>query len=237
MGAGVTATGTGAEKTITISAAPSTFNAPAITSFGIQGQATSVQPDTTITGAQVFEYSVTNAANVQGTLTLSQAGTALATNVDPAGTTVGLSVTEVTLSAGESVSWTLSGTDTMSNTIPVATFTVRAVQDHEQAYYGVRPTDDFATVDLTSLTPVDVQPPAVQYTISGTWPASNVLGILEPTDRAISSIIETAFNQETFPTLWTRTAGARTIGGQTYDLLTQTNNGPSGNYEYRVTHA
>lgn len=142
-----------------------------------------------------------------------------------------------TASAG-TITFQIRGTRTggqaiMSN---VQTVTIRAVGADEQAYYGVRPTNDFVTVNVASLTAVDVQPPGSQYTISGSWPATQFVGILEPTDRPITSIVETAFNQETLST-WTRTSNARTISGQTYDLLVQQNNsGTTGTFEFRVTH-
>lgn len=127
---------------------------------------------------------------------------------------------------------TTGGQIIMSNS---QTVTIRAISADEQAYYGTRATNDFDTVATSELTSVDVQPAGSTYTISGSWPATHFIGILEPTDRPITSIIETAFNQETLST-WTRTAAARTINGQSYDLLTQQNNGPTGTFEFRVTH-
>ena len=121
----------------------------------------------------------------------------------------------------------------MSNTVTV---TIRAQTADEFAYYGVRATNDFATVDTALLTSVDVQPPGTQYTIAGTWPAGETLGILEPADRTISSIVETAFGSETL-SRWTVTNSARTINTQAYNLYTLVNNGPSGNFAFRVTHA
>lgn len=127
---------------------------------------------------------------------------------------------------------TNTGAAIMSNTYTV---NVRDVQDHEQAYFGVRPTDDFATVNVATLTGVDVQAPGSTYDVSVSLPATQVLGILEPTDRVITSILEQTFGVESLDR-FTRTAAVRTIGGQSYDLLTLTNNGPTGNIDFRVTH-
>ena len=69
------------------------------------------------------------------------------------------------------------------------TVTIRAVSADEQAYYGVRETNDFTTVLTSLLTSVDVQPPGSVYTISGSWPTTQFIGILEPTDRPITSIV------------------------------------------------
>lgn len=149
----------------------------------------------------------------------------------------GVTLAGISTAAAGTITFQIRGTRQggqaiMSN---VQTVTIRAVTADEQAYYGVRPTNDFVSVDLSLLTAADVQPPGSQYTISGSWPATQFVGILEPQDRPITSIIETAFGTETLTT-WTRSAGARTINGQLYDLLTQQNNGPTGNYEFRVTH-
>lgn len=163
-------------------------------------------------------------------------------NITPLPTTDGSHSRQVTLAgidttAAGTVVFQIRGTTTggqtiMSNSV---TINIRAVSADEQAYYGTRATNDFATVNTNLLTAVDVQPPGSQYTISGSWPNGHTIGILEPTDRPITSIVETAFNQETLST-WTRTAAARTINGQSYDLLTQVNNGPTGTFDFRVTH-
>ena len=132
---------------------------------------------------------------------------------------------------------TSGGQTIMSNVVAV---NVRTTQPHELAYYGIRPTDDFASVSLASLTSVDVQPPGSQFTIAESFPATEVLGILEPADRPITSVIESAFNQEIFAGAnqrFTVTMSARTISGQLYNLYTLTNNGPTGQIILEVTHA
>lgn len=152
--------------------------------------------------------------------------------------TQSVTLSGIDTSTAGTVTFQIRGTDQdgmviMSN---VQTVTIRARTQDELAYYAVRPTDDFSTVAISSLSGEDVQPPASQYTIAGSWPATHVLGILEPTDRPISQIVETAFNRDTL-SRWTRTANARVINGQAYDLLTLTNNGVGSNFEFRVTHA
>ena len=142
-----------------------------------------------------------------------------------------------TSSAG-SVTFQIRGTTSDSQTIMsnVQTVNVRAVQDNEQAYYGVQSLESaFPTVPLAQLTAVDVQQPGSSYEISTSFLANYTLGILEPTDRPITSILEQTFGVESLDR-FTRTAAARTIGGQTYDLLTLTNDGPTGDIDFEVTH-
>lgn len=131
------------------------------------------------------------------------------------------------------VGLTTTDTTVMSS---VQNVVVRTQTADELAYYAVRASNDFVSAPLGELTSVDVQPPGQQYTISGSWPAGHTLGILEPGDRAISSIIATVLGVETYPASWTITASARTINAQAYNLLTITNNGRTGTFSYRVTH-
>ena len=198
-----------------------------------------VNVGTVLNGARQITYTVTNASDIATLNLVVTVGTDVALTVPGVDGTLTDNVTlaGINTSIAGTVTFQIRGTRTggqviMSNTV---TITIRAISADEQAYYGTRVTNDFATVALASLTAVDVQPSGSTYTISGSWPTTNFIGILEPTDRPITSIIETAFNQETLST-WTRAAAARTISGQSYDLLTQQNNGPTGTFEFRVTH-
>lgn len=239
VGAGVTATGTGAVKTITISGGTTPTPTAAVTNFSINIPST-VNTGADLNNQRTIQFTTANVATI-ATLRLE---VVTGNNIDltvpssDGAHSQSVSLTGIDTSSAGTVTFQITGTTTGGDTIMsnMVSVTIRAVSADEQAYYGTRATNDFATVDTASLTAVDVQPPGSEYTISGSWPATQFIGILEPTDRPISSIVETAFNQETLSS-WTRTASARTINGQTYDLLIQQNNGPSGNFEFRVTHA
>ena len=211
---------------------------PAFSNFSINVPAT-VNVGTDLNTARVVTYNTQGTTDIASIVLVVTVGNNVNLTVPSAdGThTANVTLSGISTASAGTVTFQLQGTTTGGATImsSTQTVTIRAVTADEQAYYGVRATNDFATVDTALLTAVDVQPPGTQYTISGSWPATQFIGILEPTDRPITSIIETAFNAETLST-WTRTASARTINGQAYDLLTQENNGPSGNFEFRVTH-
>lgn len=210
-----------------------------VSAFSIDVPST-VNVGTDLNTARTVRFTTTNTSDIASLELVVTTGTNQTITVPASDGAHSQSVTlaGISTAAAGTVTFQIRGTRTggqaiMSN---VQTVTIRAVSADEQAYYGVRSTNDFATVNVASLTAVDVQPPGSQYTISGSWPATEFVGILEPTDRPITSIVETAFNQETLST-WTRTSNARTINGQTYDLLVQQNNsGVTGTFEFRVTH-
>ena len=211
---------------------------PSITNFSINIPAT-VNTGTDLNNARTVQFTTVNTSQIASMELVVTTGTNQTLTVPAADGSHSQSVTLAgidTASAG-TITFQIRAVTTGAQTIMSnsQTVTVRAVGADEQAYYGVRAGNDFATVNTNLLTAVDVQPPGTQYTISGSWPATQFIGILEPTDRPITSIVETAFNQETLST-WTRTAAVRTINGQAYDLLTQQNNGPTGTFDFRVTH-
>ena len=114
------------------------------------------------------------------------------------------------------------------------TIEIRTLVDNEYAYYGVRSTDDFATVAVSSLTRVDVTNSGTLYTISESGDNTEILGILSPDNRDPSSIVD-VLGQESL-TDFTATPNARSINGTQYNLLTLTNNsGFTGTFNYTVT--
>lgn len=212
---------------------------PSITNFSIDIPAT-VTTGTDLNTSRTVQFTTVQTAQIASMDLVVTVGTDQALIVPSSDGSHSQSVTlaGIDTSSAGTVTFQIRATTTGSQTIMSnsQTVTIRAVTADEQAYYGTRATNDFATVNTNLLTAVDVQPAGSTYTISGSWPNTHFIGILEPTDRPITSIIETAFNQETLST-WTRTSNARTISGQAYDLLTQQNNsGSDGTFEFRVTH-
>lgn len=88
--------------------------APSLASFTWPGQATTVDGGTQLSGSVTFNFSVVNPSSVQGNLTLRQSGVsaALTSTISPTATTVTVNIMNVTLSAGQSVTFTLSGVAT-----------------------------------------------------------------------------------------------------------------------------
>lgn len=203
---------------------------PSINSFSIDSQSTTVAAGTTLSGTVTFNYVVHNSNLVQGTLTLAQDGTNLSTTVSPTGTTLSQAITEVTLAAGQSTTFTLSGTSTTGRAFS-RSFTVRAAQPHELAYWGIRATNDFATTDLTNLTSEDITMEN-EFDMTGAFADQAFLGLLVPADMDILEIRTLGFPvRDEF----TRTTSARTISSQDYILYTlQNTGGVAGSAAYTV---
>lgn len=218
---------------------PPLTNLATVSNFSINVAAT-VNVGTDLNTTRQITYTTANTVNISSlSLVVTTGDDVVLTVPSSDGThTQNVTLSGINTSTAQTITFQIRGTTTGGETIMsnVQSVTVRAVGADEQAYYGVRPTNDFATVGTGSLTSVDVQPPGTTYTISGNWPTGHVLGILEPQDRGITSIVETAFSSETYPDRWTIVTSARTINGQLYDLNTITNNGPTGTFEFRVTH-
>lgn len=140
-----------------------------------------------------------------------------------------------TASAGN-VTFQLSGTHAGGTvTSNIVTVSVSNLQTHEFAYFGIRSTNDFATVATSELSSADVSASGSIYNISLSAPNTNILGILSPENRDPTSIIETTLNLESISN-FTATSSVRTINSVTYNLLTiQNNSGFTGNFSYRVT--
>ena len=151
--------------------------------------------------------------------------------------TVQIALTGIDTSSDGQVTFQIRGTTSGGQTIMSNTLTtqIRTTQPDELAYFAVRPTNDFATVDLASLTSADVQQPGSSYEISVNFPATEILGILEPADRPITRITEKTLGIPILDT-FQRTNSARTINGQLYNLLMQTNNGRTAPIDYEVFH-
>jgi len=216
--------------TISASGGGTIAPSPSISSLSIFELDTNVEAGTTITGSRTFNYNVVNPNLVQGTLTLSQGSDVLLTNVDPALSSTNAVVTDVTLAAGEHVTFTLSGVSTSS--MPFSrSLTIRAPEANENAYWGIRSSNDFATTDLANLTAVDITVNR-SFDVTGAFADGSFIGVLVPENMDVSRI--TTFSTPVTDT-FTRLANARTIGTTEYVLYTLENaGGIDGSAAYTV---
>ena len=193
---------------------------PVITSLSIQGQSNSVDPETEISGSNLFNFAVMRPAQVTGTLTLTQDGAQIATGISPTATTTTVTVTTITLSAGDSTTFVLSGASNTGQAFS-RSLVIRAAELHEFAYYGIRSTDDFATVAISELTSFDFTA-LDNFEVTGAWAAGSFVGILTPENLDADRIEVLGANViNTF----TETENVRVIGGQQYALRTRQNSG------------
>ncbi len=212
-----------------------TFNAPAITSLSISGLTDPTPPvGTALGGSRTLTFTATNTENIQGDLEFFWDNVSIAQGITATAGTAVVTIPATTTVAGVTHTGRLQGTNTQGATF-TREVTFRSAPDQEQAYYGIRATDDFASVDVSTLTAVNVTQSGTVYNISVSAPNTQVLGILSPNDRDPVSVVDTVLSIDSIGD-FTATLAVRTIGGLSYNLLTLTNNsGFTGNFSYTVT--
>ena len=196
------------------------FQAPSISAFSIVGQSTSVAANTQLTGSKTFSYTVENPSNVDGNLTLTQtnpgeSAQTLASDINPSGSSTVQTINTVTLAAGESVVFTLSGTDTQATNFN-RTFTVRAPNPHEFLYAGRSSTNNPASVDISGFNSHEITASGQDITVTtGTTAQGDHFIILVPTSEDISTITDTVLNTDV-TSIFTRTQDVRQINSINY---------------------
>lgn len=189
-----------------------------IRSFSIQNQGALVDPGTTISGSQTFLYQVTNPTDVVGNLTLAQEAANLATTLPPDETQFSIAVNSFTLNAGETQTFTLSGTRTGSIAFS-RDFVITARQDQDYVYYFTDLDGNFNDFNINTATRAPFANP--QMFVPTTWTGLQHLAFAQrATDAAVRQILIGSVDQFAGFTL---DAGALTIGGVSYDVYYSTN--------------
>ena len=199
---------------VTISFVP--YARPAFTEFAIDGQSTSVTAGTTLTGSQTFTWTLTNTSNVTGNLTISQAGSPLSTTVPAtASGSQALTITDVTLNAGEQVMFTISGVDSETNAFS-RNFVIRAPSPHEFFYHGLSQVSDGATVDTGTLQSTEIVSSGQTFNFSvGPGNVDDYLHLLVPSTHDLSTLVNTSTGFSVLGS-FTRTNNVRTINSVQY---------------------
>lgn len=215
----------------------STYAAPSVHNLSVDIPSR-VDLNTDLNVSHNFTFSVTNRQNIQSMQLLVVVGDNK-TVTKP--TTDGEHTQAIVLSGIDTagagpLTFTMRITDTQSNTHDsnVVTIDVRDLSTNENAYYGVLASDTFSSVDLNTLTSVDVTASGTQYNINESGANETLLGILSPANRDPVSILD-PLGQESISG-FTATLAVRTEGGTVYNLLTLANNsGFTGTFNYNVT--
>ena len=216
-----------------------TFEAPVITALSISGLTDPTPPvGTSLGGTRTITYTVSHTENVQGTLTFLWDNVAISTTVDAAAGSATVTIPATTTVAGVTHTGRLQGTNTRGDTFS-RDVTFRSASDHELGYYGTRPTNDFASVDVSNLSSVDVTQSGTVFTVDAlNFPNTQFFGILLPEDRELVSLTNPAApdpNRD-IRNDFTTTTNARVIGGTNYTLYTEQNNsGFDGSLSLRAT--
>lgn len=215
-------------NTITINSTGAT-PAPSLSAFSIDIPSR-VDLNTDLNNARTINYNVTNHSMFTALNLIVTVGDNKAVTLPVSD---GLQSESITLSSLDTSSTTtftffLRGTysggtvDSNSQTV-----TVQNLAQSETAYYGVRPTNDFATVDLSNpaavgLIAVDVTSSGTQFTTNTSVPNGQIFGILTPSNRDPVSILD-PLSQNVLAD-FTSTTNVRTENGQQFNLLTELNN-------------
>lgn len=174
---------------------PSGSLAPQIREFSIQGQATTVDPGTTLaSGNRTFLFNVTESDNVQGTLTLTQGASTLSTTIDPKDSSVVVAINAVTLNGGEDVVFTLSGTDTFMNNFN-RTFIVTARSDDDYVYYNTEADSNPADFDINAASRIPFVNTNQSFTIPDFMGNRFLTIIQKATEPALTGILIDGLNQ------------------------------------------
>lgn len=191
---------------------------PSIRQFRILNVGPAVDADFNLTGTQTFEFMIENASAVVGNLTIQQAGANLSTTIPPANTTASLTVNTILLAAGNSVVFTLSGTDGVT---PFSdTYTVRARTADEYVYIGTDADGDLTGFDPTTGTRF-AQEGVSQLINAPTWSGNEHLVIsYNATLGALAEITIAGINQID---AFTRNVNAVLVNGIAFDVYVSDN--------------
>lgn len=192
---------------------------PEVRSFSIQNQVTTVDPDTLLSGSKTFLYNITNPADVTGNLTIDQAGANLSTTVNPNNTSVVLTINNITLTAGNSVVFTISGVDKDTNPFS-KTFTVTARNLDDFVYFGTQVSSDPSGFDFANESRTPAITGSQSFTLP-TWSGNEYLVIAQKASLTdLTGIIIDNINQLDAFTL---TTNAFTVNSQNYDAYVSDN--------------
>lgn len=224
---------------------PPAFREPAVTALRVPSLESRIDTSVDLTGDFNITFHVSSESNI-GTLEL-QINTVPVGSVLPIAADGSVSAT-VTISAQEwsdiqlfdatNLAFQLVGLDTntpngavTSNTINVER---RDLGPEEFIYWQTNPTDNSATVDVSTITAVEAVG-TYDFNISTALNAAELLILLAPENRDVSAITEVTFGVGSL-SRFTRTAGVRTLGAgsQAFASYVLTNNGPTGNVSFRV---
>lgn len=192
----------------------------------------------TLSGAQTFTYQIVN-GNIAQVAEILQDNSVIRnlTDTEIAAGTVTETVNSVTLTAGQSTTFTLRASRT-GGPVDSRSVTIRVPEEHERAYVWAASTQNGATQDLTdaSVQSFDVTNPGATFTVTVENVADgDVINILYPANRPLTSIAEGAQMFESLDS-FTETTNVRTIGSQQMNVRSDENGaGQSVTFSAQIT--
>lgn len=207
---------------------------PVFTSFTVSINQ-NVADGTTLSGTQTFTWTVTNTNNISGNLTIADDGGNLSTSIVPTSSPQDLTITTQTLNAGETATFTISGTDTNANPFS-RNYVVTAAAESEFLYWDLSDSNNPASIVVANMESAAITGSGQTIPASiGPTTLNDYIIILAPSDNDLSQIINTALNVNVIST-YTKTTNVRQIGGQNYNsyVFGPVNAGFTVNYNFVI---
>lgn len=212
------------------------FNAPRITNLSIDINPR-VDLNTDLNAAHTITFDLMHQNNVQGNLTLEVTTGDNKTISSPfvdGENTKSVTLSGISTSTSGTVTFRLTGTDTQSNSFSsnVVSIEIRTLQEHEFMYYGLSSTNNPSSVDISTLTNLEITSAQRTYTITaGPTTAGQYFILLTPASETVSSIHDTVLNQDV-TNIFTKTDDVRQINTVDYDsyVLGPVNAGVTENF-------
>lgn len=204
---------------------PSGFSVPEFTEFTIGTQGTEVDAPFTFSGSTPYTYAMNNPENI-GLLTILDGDlTSIAANITAQASGSGFALVPlgdpITLQAGESHTFTIRGTSTLTgNALIQRTYTVTARQSQDFVYLQADDNNTASDIDTSAATAVAFASGNQVVTIP-TWSGNRYLKIAQrAADPEITQIQIGGINQFG---AFTKTDDALMIGGQQFDVYVTNN--------------
>jgi len=169
---------------------PPPLTAPSIDSFTLDGVNQGEDAPFNLSGNVTFRFAISSASNIQGDITILQGTSVLSSTITKTATSVTLAVNAVTLNAGESVTFTIRATSSLSGNPTIErTFTVTAVQAQDYIYLAAEDSSDPSTTVVAAATQIGYTPGNQVVTIP-TFTGNKYLKILQrASDPPITQIL------------------------------------------------
>ena len=235
-GTGISITENDLANTITITSTSTSFDAPRITNFSID-IASRVNLNTDLNVQHTLTYDVMHFGSIQSMELDIQTGTNQTLTIptqDSTGQTQSVTLAGITTSAETTVEFKITGTDTQGNSFEsnIYTVSIRTLSDHEFLYYGLSSTNNPASIDIGTMTSLEVTSSQRSYTVTaGPTTQGQYFIVLTPDAETVSEIRDNVLDQNVTD-IFTKTEDVRQINSQNFDsyVLGPLNAGASENF-------
>lgn len=222
----------------TIAATGSTFDTPRITNLSID-IASRVDQNTNLNVAKTITFDLMHSENIDGNLALvvtTGDNQVISTPFVNGENSKSVTLSGINTSAEGTLTFQLSGTDTMggvitSNTVSIS---IRTLEDDDYFYYGLSSSNDPDTIDISGMSRIEAT--AGNHNIStGATTAGQYFILLTPDANSVERITDNVLQQDVL-SIFTKTEDVRQINSANFDsyVLGPLNSGGDEMYTVRL---